>query len=168
MPPLYSRKGTRRPDYNYSSDALYFVTVKVQNRNCYLGQVRNGKVTKTIYGEIVENQWNWLANQYPYVVLHALIVMPDHIHGIIEIDGENITEGKIKPLPELIGAFKTTSSKKIHQANNIEFIWHRSFHDRIIRNENEYRFMVNYIYDNPQRWQSRKDSRRTKHRRDRS
>jgi putative transposase len=38
------------------------------------------------YGQIAEKQWFWLGEQYPCVVLHSFIIMPDHIHGIIEIN----------------------------------------------------------------------------------
>ena len=38
------------------------------------------------YGKIAEQQWQWLGEQYPYIVLHEFVVMPNHIHGIIEIN----------------------------------------------------------------------------------
>src|SRR5665213_3257870 len=87
------------------------------------------------YGKIAEQQWHWLAEQYPYVVLHEFTVMPNHIHGIIEIDrnavgtgrdlsgnvndnhvgtGRDLSLRKIKSLSELMGAYKTTVSKQIH------------------------------------------------------
>ena len=45
------------------------------------------------YGKIAEQQWYWLAEQYPYVVLHEFIVMPNHIHGIIEINRNAVGTG---------------------------------------------------------------------------
>ena len=42
------------------------------------------------WGKIAESQWLWLAKQYPYVVLHEFIIMPNHIHGILEINRANI------------------------------------------------------------------------------
>ncbi len=38
------------------------------------------------YGKIAHEQWYWLAKQYPYIILHEFIVMPNHMHGIIEIN----------------------------------------------------------------------------------
>ena len=46
------------------------------------------------YGKIAEQQWYWLAEQYPYVVLHEFTVMPNHIHGIIEIDRNAVGTGR--------------------------------------------------------------------------
>jgi len=117
------------------------------------------------YGIIANNQLEWLEIQYPYIALHAYIVMPNHIHAVIEIDSlkanpihknnmdqldsENI---KIKSLSQIMGAYKTTSSKLIHLAGYEVFAWHRSFHDHIIRDENSYLNIVNYIENNPSSW----------------
>jgi len=114
------------------------------------------------FGIIANNQLEWLQNQYPYIFLHSYIVMPNHIHAVIEIDSnllktvQNLYEPekivKIKSLSQIMGAFKTTSSKLIHEAGNIDFAWHRSFHDHIIKDEKAYLNIVNYIENNPNSW----------------
>ena len=45
-------------------------------------------------GTIAEKQWYWLQEQYPYIVLHAFVVMPNHIHGIIEINRNIVGTGR--------------------------------------------------------------------------
>ncbi|WPR71042.1 transposase [Flavobacterium sp. NG2] len=89
------------------------------------------------FGEIAYKQLEWLEEQYEYVVLHSSIVMPNHVHAIIEIDSSLVSDAtiKIKSLSELVGAYKTTSSKLIRRSGLESFAWHRSFHDHIIRNE---------------------------------
>lgn len=89
------------------------------------------------YGTIAYDCLEWLENQYKYVFLHSYIVMPNHVHVIIEIDSDGISEQsiKIKSVSELVGAYKTTSSKQIHLAGLSGFAWQRSFHDHIIRND---------------------------------
>ena len=127
------------------------------------------------FGDIVKNQWLWLEQQYWFVILDEFVVMPNHFHGILIIDSDNnksqelslVAENsrdcslpKIKPLPQLIGAFKTTSSKLIHnleslsktQYEQIQFKWHKSFYDRIIRTEKELNNVRNYIKNNPLKW----------------
>ncbi|MBW7465933.1 hypothetical protein ABID22_000403 [Pontibacter aydingkolensis] len=47
------------------------------------------------------------------------------------------TSLKIKSLSELIGAYKTTTTKLTRAAGLPDFSWQRSFHDHIIRNESE-------------------------------
>ena len=106
------------------------------------------------YGQIAQNQWFWLSGQYPYVILHAFVVMPNHIHGIIEIDRSRIdSPAKIKSISELMGAYKTTVSKQIHMTGFKEFKWQRSFHDRIIRDERAYEKISEYITNNPLEWE---------------
>src|SRR5690606_32516413 len=132
---MKNRKRNRMKGYDYSRDNLYFVTVCVQGRVCCLGRVVAGLpesagsagtgrdlsvrgdlgkcnhiMVLNEFGEIVQNRLLWLAQQYPYVLIHNFVVMPNHVHAIIEIDslkvkGEAV---KIKSLSSLMGAFKTT------------------------------------------------------------
>jgi putative transposase len=62
------------------------------------------------------------------------------------------TKTKIKPLSDIIGAFKTTSSKDIHLAGFLNFFWQRSFYERIIRSEEEVCKIRQYIMNNPANW----------------
>ena len=143
-----TRLPNRLQGYDYSRNALYFVTSCVEDRVCCFGEIRNGQMSPNDYGQIAEQQWQWLEQQYPYIVLHSFVVMPNHIHGIIEIDNRMVGTGrdpsvwenrdpsnenddrnvgsgrdlslrqpqgtKIKSLSELMGAYKTTTSKQIH------------------------------------------------------
>ena len=102
------------------------------------------------------------------VILHEFVVMPNHIHGIIEINRSHIvgtgrdlslqypTPTKIKSLSELMGAYKTTTSNKIHLLGFVDFYWQRSFHDRIIRDEKSYKMISHYIRNNPAKWEQDK------------
>ena len=183
---MKNRKRNRMVGYDYSQNNLYFVTSCVKNMECCFGDVvlvgtgrdlsvhnpdinnfdeNESEMILNEYGIIANNQLEWLEIQYPYIVLHAYIVMPNHIHAVIEIDSlkvnpihknnmdqldsENI---KIKSLSQIMGAYKTTSSKLIHEADYEAFAWHRSFHDHIIRDENSYLNIVNYIENNPSSW----------------
>jgi putative transposase len=169
---IKERKRNRLMGYDYSQDNLYFVTSCVKDRICCFGEIVNQKMVLNEYGLIAEKQWFWLGEQYSYLKLHAFVVMPNHIHGIIEIKrdyivgtGRDCIVGtgrdlslqynryqKIKPLSQLMGAYKTTTSKQIHLSGNISFNWQRSFHDHIIRNEQAYERISNYIINNSMKW----------------
>lgn len=139
--------------FDYTSDNLYFITTVVKNRIPCFGDLQNGKMILNEFGKIVEGQWLLLAENFPYVKLREFVIMPDHFHGIIEINrtkGKDQCCAKIKPLYDLVGAFKMTSSKKIHESGFESFIWQRSFHDRVIRNEYEYFSIAKYIEQNPE------------------
>ncbi|MFH1782754.1 MAG: transposase [Candidatus Omnitrophota bacterium] len=149
------RKHNRLPEYDYSQDGYYFVTICTHNRKEYLGRIENGNMILNEYGRIVEKQWIWLSEQYNYIQLDKFIVMPNHLHGILVIvgNGRDRSLQKIKSLSELIGAFKTTSSKSIHMAGLVDFHWQKSFFDHVIRNENELMRIQEYIVNNPKQWE---------------
>jgi len=120
-------------------------------------------------GDIVNESWLWLPQQYPYVELDEFQILPDHLHGIIVINeprrgGSRTapTDGqKVKPLGGLIGAFKTVSTKQINKIRNTPGIsfWQRSFHDHIIRNEADLYRIREYIKNNPLQWDIEKEGR---------
>jgi REP element-mobilizing transposase RayT len=156
---LPNRKLNRLKEYDYSSGGYYFVTVCTLGKEHYFGKVENEKMIKNNFGVIVESQWLWLHQNYQYVKLDYFVVMPNHFHGIIIIDSSlKTSETKTKSLSELIGAFKTTSSKLIHQEKLADFYWQKSFYDRIIRNENELFKIRQYITNNPIKWEIGKNN----------
>ena len=166
------RKLNRLYEYDYSSDGLYFITSCIQDKFCCFGEIADGEMLLNQYGKIAEQQWLSLEEKYGYVILHSFVIMPNHMHGIIEIDkhynGEIKQAGvgtgrdlsfavqdepiKIKSISELMGAYKTTTSKQIHLAGYDEFKWQRSFHDHIIRDAKSFESITNYIENNPQNW----------------
>ena len=159
---MQHRKPNRLKGYDYSTDNLYFITSCVHEMICCFGDIVAGtghdlslqpQMILNEYGNIAHRQWYWLFEQYPYIVSHEFIVMPNHIHGIIEIlrTGRDLSL-KIKSLSELMGAYKTTVSKNIHFLGYAGFAWQRSFYDHIIRDEKSYETISNYIMNNANSW----------------
>lgn len=148
------RKSIRLANYDYSRNGYYFVTVCTKNRYPWFGKISDTEMILAKPGQIVFEQWNWLKNQYKYVDLDEYIIMPDHFHGIIVIGNDIVGAGrdrplhKIKPLPQLIGAFKTRSSKLIHQNGFFNFQWQRNYFEHVIRNEHELGRIRMYINTN--------------------
>lgn len=150
---MKNRKRNRKKGFDYSSENIYFVTINTHNHTHDFGSIFEKQMTLNEYGKIVENQIYWLQEQYLYVNIYNAVVMPNHLHILLDIDTLKIQDGtKIKSVSELMGAFKTTSSKQIHLSGNTEFQWHRSFHDHIVCDAKEYENIYNYISDNPARW----------------
>ncbi|NOZ07115.1 MAG: transposase, partial [Chloroflexi bacterium] len=67
---------------------------------------------------------------------------------------------KIKPLGQLVGAFKTVSAKQINIIRQTPGapVWQRGYHDRIIRDEREWAAIRAYIAHNPRRWAKDRDN----------
>ncbi len=156
---IRERKLLRLKGYNYSRSGAYFITICTQNGECFFGNIDNDKMVLNECGKIVEQQWCWLFDQYDYLKMGEYCIMPNHFHGIIWIcpvivgNGRDRSLHKIKPISELIGAFKTTSSKLIHLNVTQSFKWQKSFYDVIIRDDESYNRIVEYIKNNPRNWE---------------
>lgn len=85
-PQRIRKKHLRAQWWNYAGHGTYFLTGCTHNRGCHFGEVADGTMVLNEFGRIVMNQWEWLFQQYPYCVNHAFVVMPDHFHGLIEIN----------------------------------------------------------------------------------
>jgi len=89
---------------------------------------------------------------YPDIVfIPKSVIMPNHIHLIIVLNAYS-ESGPPKAAPtigSIINKFKGAVSKKsgFH-------VWQKSFYDRIIRNEQEYRAFWEYIEANPMTWEN--------------
>jgi REP element-mobilizing transposase RayT len=164
---MSGRKPNRKRDYDYTLPGYYFATICTQGRIEWFGKIADGKMELNVLGKILFHQWYWLAKQYPFIQLDAFQIMPNHVHGIIALNMDGYDErlfsvgtGLDLSLPKtptlslsnIIGAFKTTSSSKIHQTGFPDFSWQRSFHDRIIRNDQELERIRWYIKQNPVNW----------------
>jgi putative transposase len=165
-PAKHHRRSIRLKGYDYAQPGAYFVTICVRERECALGDVVDGGMVLNDLGEIVCESWSWLAEQYPYVTLDEWVVMPNHLHGIIIIDDDDgrgasrRTPTKRKPLGQLVGAFKTVSTKRINQIhdNAGTLFWQRGFYEHIVRNERELDAIRQYITDNPLKWELDRDN----------
>ena len=157
------RKANRLKEFDYTQSYWYFVTICVKEMKQYFGKVENEKMILNEFGKIVESKLEWLTKQYSYVDIDSYVIMPNHVHAIIILDTVDVGTSrdlslqiKIKSLSELVGAFKTVSSKQIHLNGLPEFKWQRSFYDRIIRNEKELYWIRKYIDENPLKWEIEK------------
>ncbi len=101
-----SRKYSRSKGFDYSSDNIYFITTIVKNRRPCFGEFMDGQLDLNHHGSIAENRIIWLQDQYPYLIIHAHQVMPDHVHILIEINrkvGWNAWKSRYKVENYLIG-----------------------------------------------------------------
>jgi len=167
---MLQRKLNRLKEFDYASDNTYFITICVQNRITCLGDIVENRMILNKFGLIIQKQWLWLFDQYKYLLCSEFQIMPNHFHAILSIDKYcllNTADGtvatvpydpdfKIKSLSQIIGAFKTTSSKIIHNDGFLEFKWQKSYYDHIIRNQNDFERIRDYIINNPLNWSTDK------------
>jgi REP element-mobilizing transposase RayT len=81
----HHRRSIRLQDYDYSQEGMYFITICTHERQRSFGQIENATMYLNQTGIVARKCWLDIPVHYPNVVLHEFIVMPDHIHGIIEL-----------------------------------------------------------------------------------
>ncbi|WP_242037806.1 transposase [Tolypothrix sp. FACHB-123] len=91
-----------------------------------------------------------MAKKFSNVQLDEFGIMPNHIHGIIELK-----ESGNKPLSEIVQSFKTSSARRINQLRDSKGIpvWQRNYYERIIRSEEALQNIRKYIINNPLYWE---------------
>ncbi len=121
-PNKHHRKSIRLVGYDYSQAGLYFVTLVCQDRAQLFGDIKDGIMYLNEFGQIAADEWLHTQEVRDNVVLHEFVVMPNHIHGIIEIlfpkESSNIV-GAFKSPSQTIGAiirgYKIATIKRIKE-----------------------------------------------------
>lgn len=174
----YRIESARLQNWDYASSGLYFITICTADRQHFFGEVEGGVMQLSEIGEIAKKHWCDIPGNFPFADLNEFIVMPNHIHGIIvinsvkdAIDGRDAINrvstddhtrirggvtGSNNPmlsdnLSRIIRWYKgrvTFETRKIHA----DFMWQPRFHDHIIRNDESYHRIRNYICNNPSTW----------------
>ncbi len=178
---INNRQSIRLKNYDYSREWLYFITISIQNKLCLFWKIKDWNFELFDSWKMIQNEWINLENKYKNIKLHNFIVMPNHFHGIIEIIGENdenenlLEQGTHKghpygenknDLPEnkttiwdIIWWFKSiTTNEYIKNVRNNNWwafnktLWQRNYYEHIIRDEESYNKIIEYIENNPKKW----------------
>jgi len=173
----YRIKSARATWYDYGGGA-YFITVRTKNGEHYFGETENNVMQLSEIGKNATKNLQNINNHYPYAEIPLFVVMPNHIHTIVFIDGNvahcrdvarNVsTEMKTKPnenknekmveiakhqslLCVVMRGLKSAVTKFANE-NGIDFAWQTRFFDRIIRDQEEMNRIGVYIEDNIAAW----------------
>lgn len=84
-PLIHNRQSIRLKGYDYSRSGAYFITLNTENRAPLFGVIKDGKMELNEAGEEAYKCWLAIPDHYPFIRIHEFIIMPDHIHGILEI-----------------------------------------------------------------------------------
>jgi putative transposase len=157
----YRTKSSRLTTWDYKSNGRYFVTICLAERVPYFGQIEDSSLVETAIGEYAKKCWQEIPGHYPFVVLDAFVLMPDHLHGVLDICKEDRTQwktNKFEPqyqnLANVVRGFKMAVTS-FAKANHIDFCWQPRYYDRIIWNNRDLESVRNYIRDNPENWKNR-------------
>lgn len=178
---IKNRRSIRLHGYDYSQEGAYYVTVCTQDRLCLFGSVQNGEMVLNEIGQYVEKCWLEISTHFPNTVLHEYMIMPNHVHGIVEIVGANDylpaekndvlglrakdvclrralrgspLRGTSKTIDSIVRGFKIGVTKWFRQNTDIHDVWQRNDYEHIICDGNDYDRIANYIIDNPRNWKT--------------
>ena len=155
---LPKRKPNRLPDFDYSTPGYYFITVCTHKKRKILcdivgeGLCALPSVKLTSIGKRVDEAIHYI-NTNKGIIVDKYVIMPNHIHLIVAIQADEhfgSTGGRGDPplqVCDVIGRMKSFTDRQYEGT-----LWQRSFHDHIIRNEQDYLKIWTYIDGNPARW----------------
>ncbi len=82
---IHHRRSLRLKNYDYSKSGYYFITICTQNREHLCGKIVDDGMVLNVAGDMIHSLWFDIMNDFFNIVLHEFVIMPNHIHGIIEI-----------------------------------------------------------------------------------
>jgi len=173
------RRTIRLPDFDYTQDGAYFITVCAYRRGCLFGGVDAQRTMQLNgSGEIVRDEWLKTADIRAEVELDEYIVMPNHFHAVLFLaneqnqsplsqtqTGANVgATCQVAPthprgpksgsIGAIIGQFKRMVTIRINEQRDTPGapVWQRNYYERVIRNESGLNDIRSYIQTNPARW----------------
>lgn len=159
---MQQRKNNRLSSYDYSLPGAYFITVCADRRRCLfsdVGALHEAPVVKLKeYGKMADAVIGSLPERFP-ITVDKYVIMPNHIHLLLSIHekGERaIRESPLRQrslISKVIGYFKMNVTRKIRAYHPQETVWQRSYYDHVIRTEQDYQDVWQYIDNNPLQWQ---------------
>ncbi|MBE9216710.1 transposase [Plectonema cf. radiosum LEGE 06105] len=176
----YRVESIRLPDYDYSANGWYFVTICTKNCIYHLGNcVVSGKVQLTPIGEIAQQYFIDIPNHAKHTYVDAYVVMPNHVHGIVVINKptdvgilsknkpqtdmiKNEFMSKISPTPgslsTIIRSYKSAVTRWCNRNQHEYFAWQERFYESIIRADDSIDRIRQYIINNPAKWEQDKNN----------
>ncbi|HEX9995726.1 MAG TPA: hypothetical protein VGB45_01175 [Abditibacterium sp.] len=161
----HERKIIRLREFDYRNNGAYEVTICVHERRLAFGRIEHGEMRLHAFGHIAQERWLAIPSHHPNVVLDEFIVMPNHIHGILFLEGDTppTLEEEIElrqfgqpqsgSLGTVIGSFKSGVTRQIvERRGNKTRVWQPRFYEHIIRNDRDLQLQREYIRDNPAKW----------------
>ena len=86
------RRSIRLQGYDYTQMGSYFITVVTHQRDLLF--------VDDFLRSIAEACWQAIPQHFPYASLDESVIMPNHVHGIIFLEGGVFGRSGAAPLPD--------------------------------------------------------------------
>lgn len=180
----YRIPSARMRSWDYGSNAYYFITICTSSKEHYFGEIKNGEMLQNPVTGYLEEQIRNVQSHYPYAEIPVFVVMPNHVHLIVCIDGveshadttdgartvsttpsatrwkTGIVDEKMQGIAQqkkslsIVVGGIKSATSRYANANKITFGWQTRFHDHIIRDDAEYVRISHYINTNIENWEN--------------
>lgn len=164
MKKKFRRRSIRLPGYDYSRTGCYFITICSFDREIIFGKIVDGQTVLSEIGNIAAKYLEEIPNHFDNVFVDEYVVMPNHIHVIITIlndvgvqyiEPQRNEYQKIIPksIGSIIRSYKASVTRWCKENGFINFKWQRNYFEHIIRNDEDYIRIREYIRNNPLQWE---------------
>ena len=160
---LPKRNPNRISGFDYSQNGAYFITICTQNRQRILSKIVGTPVPGCpqvpcpellSYGKIADKYIRQMNTFYDHLSVDKYVIMPDHIHVMIRLDNGSMwastptgAKKQHNRVSNIVRSIKVLVAKEIGES-----IFHRSYYDNVIRNQQDYDEIWQYIENNPRKW----------------
>ncbi len=175
-----NRRSLRLKSYTYSWPGAYFVTVCTHHRRCLFGVLCDGTMRLNDLGQLIQRVWLETGKRRSRVTLDEYVIMPNHLHGILFIQGGLNGNSVSSPpgqgravgsplrrpslqagsLGAILAQFKSQATKNARAKGlwGNQPLWQRNYYEHIIRDEEDLNRIREYILSNPRRWSEDQDN----------
>ena len=144
--PPHRKSHQLRKGRHAASGTYYFLTTTTFKRRPILS---NPQVTKIIFDSL-----QWLENE-GRIRWICLMVMPDHIHAVIQLGCNQTLAGVMHSLKSFtakqINALRRRIAGQDAPPTGNGSVWQAEYYDRGVRGEESLNEMIRYCYENPVR-----------------
>jgi len=174
------RKHARYRWHDYNG-GLYFITICTKDKQHFFGYITNNEIFYSEIGVIAAQNIEGISSHWDGVKVLASVVMPNHVHLMISVDGRAYQNKNNQPtihgnsqeiesapstatprrgptvgglhsyLGVIIGGFKAGVKRYANQ-QGLSFEWQSGYHDHIIRDDDNINMIIDYINNNVYRW----------------
>lgn len=154
------RKLPRLNDYDYATPGVYFITICTHSKKCVFGKIvpsNNVGEAYMVYspiGEIARKCLLDAESHYENMKVDNWVIMPNHVHILLQITERiNPFPTKKYDIPNIVGKYKAAVTRSVGNAfMHSGKLWQSSFYDHVVRNDEDYQNIWQYISGNPSKW----------------
>lgn len=142
--------------WDFTSPVWYFLTICTKRMRSEFGTVLNGNMVPNQAGKVAARFWHEIPQHFPRAIVDECVVMPNHVHGLLQLTADDWQfrghkerlESFGKPvagsIPTIMRSYKAAVSRAIGRS-----VWQSRFYEVRIRDDAACENIRRYIQQNP-------------------